>query len=219
MLPLILFFSLLAIGGVLFLAFQLSRSAWYQVQDQFRILGEAIDLDLTISPAALGGRMPGVPSLYGRIDGREASVQCIGHGSKESRKSETAFLIAPANSAPGKIVVARDTLPNRIEFKADRHFTAISLPKGTAPAGWRAYATDPAAASDWLTQNGSAFSALSSNLRGQYLFTSDRYGYKETGLMTRPDVRQRFEEAIATVLQIGTVREPSAIPTGDRKPS
>lgn len=153
--------------------------------------------------ASFRGWIPGVPSLYGRMDQREASVQCIGHGTKDTRKSETGFLISPVGPPPCPVVIARETLPNQIEFGADRKFRPVKPPTGTLPEGWRVYATEPSAAISWLSGIGPALHELPSDLRGQFLFTRDRYGYKETGLMTNQRVRQRFEAAIAAVLQIG----------------
>ncbi|MGE9290281.1 MAG: hypothetical protein ACQKBT_04775 [Puniceicoccales bacterium] len=188
----------LLIAAVLLIGFFLNRGSWRSIRENYGSLSEKYGLELSQPEPKGFGLFQASPSLYGKWEGREMSVQTVAAGLKDSRHSETAVHLQTALRGDCILLIRSKKGLNRLERSEFKKLIKVNGPSDEFNKRIGITSNRP----DWVSEKITAsmceriLSDLGSTT-GTILLVKGRMSYRELGVLSGAGTLERVNRMIA----------------------
>ncbi|MBC2600605.1 hypothetical protein [Puniceicoccus vermicola] len=187
----------LLVLAVILIGFFLNRGSWRSIQKNFEFLAENYDLEVTQPEAKGFGLFKASPSVYGKWDEREMSVQTMSAGLKDSRHSETAVHLQTALREDCILLIRSKKGMNRLERSEFKKLIKVNGPTKEFNKRITITTNRP----DWISEKitSSMCERILKDLgstTGTILLVKGRMSYRELGLLSGAGTLARVDRMI-----------------------
>jgi|OM-RGC.v1.014541848 hypothetical protein len=204
--PIVVFILCLVVAVVVFY-WMVLRNASRSIGAQYRQLAQTHGLELTEPTPVMGGFIRPEPSLYGTYSGREISLSVPGKGLQGTRQIETVLKVELRDPRFAAQVAASGLLGG-FRQRDSRGMERWKSGDEAFDAAWDVRTSVPgrvaAAFGPELRQR---MAELLRSGKGSLYIGEGVMAYAELGLISKPATRQRFEQMIGFLCELGETIE------------
>lgn len=187
----------LLVATVLVVGFVLNRESWRSIRRNYEFFANKYGLELSQPEARGFGLFKASPSLFGKWEDREMSVQTISAGLKDSRHSETAVHLETGLRDDCILLIRSKKGLNRLERSEFKKLVKVAGPTPEFDKRISIQTNRP----EWVSEKISAsmcetlLEGLGSTT-GTILLVKGRLTYRELGILSGKGTRERIDRMI-----------------------